>query len=109
MNERSNLLAEASHHVNGDRAEHYGEPADNFARIARLWTAYLNNRPADKPLTEADVALMQILGKAARLQHDQAHRDGWVDIAGYAATGGEVATSRTTSAPHGARVGVVAL
>ena len=33
-----------------------------------------------------------VVGKMARLRHDPAHTDSWVDVAGYAACGAEVAT-----------------
>jgi len=83
---RTDVLCSAESAINGGRADDYGEPADNYRRIAALWTAYLDDRLAE-PLTVADAALMSILIKTARLIVTPDHRDSWVDVAGYAATG----------------------
>lgn len=91
------LLDEAAETV-ATRGKPYGGVEDNFARIARLWTAHLANRYADDKkfhlgpptLDPTDVAIMMILLKTARLANDPAHRDSWVDIAGYAACGGSL-------------------
>lgn len=84
----------------GDRGLNYGKPEDNFANIASLWTAYLQNRTReDKVLIHfypTDVALMMALMKVARLQHSPGHLDSWVDLAGYAACGGEIAVLNPT-------------
>lgn len=74
------------------RGNHYGEPADNFRRIATLWNAYLSIRPPG-PITPTDVAHMMILVKQARLMATPNHPDSWVDMAGYAACGGEISTA----------------
>ena len=77
-----------------DRGLNYGAPEDNFARIATLWNAHLVNRSARgvlEHLDPTDVALMCALLKIARLQHQPDHLDSWVDLAGYAACGGEIA------------------
>lgn len=68
-----------------DRGEKYGNAADNFERIAVLWTAILGYE-----VTKAHVAQMMIALKLARLCATPDHADSWVDIAGYAALGGEV-------------------
>lgn len=80
----------------GDRGLNYGKPEDNFDRIARLWNVHLINAgivrdPKEALLTATDVALMCTLLKVARLEHQPDHLDSWVDIAGYAACGGEIA------------------
>lgn len=82
---RAGLLAEAEELVNGPRSQKYGQPVDNFRRIANLWTAYLDGHHG--PLSVADAALMQALIKVARLRETPGHRDSWVDLAGYAAAG----------------------
>lgn len=83
-----------------DRGLNYGKPEDNFLRIARLWNAHLVNAGLldvsvladdDKGVTPVDVALMMGLMKAARLSNQPAHEDSWIDIAGYAACGAEIA------------------
>lgn len=88
---REDVLAKALAAVM-DRPTAYGDPEDNFARIALLWNAYLAARrePA-RPLNSADVALMLDLFKTARLANDQTHTDSWIDKAGYSACGGECA------------------
>lgn len=82
---RTELLNKALEIVNGARQENYGSPEQNFARIAAFWTLYLQRH-----ITPADVAIMMILMKTARLQNNIEHEDSWIDIAGYAANGVEV-------------------
>lgn len=72
--------------VCGERDEQYGNPEDNFATIAALWSVYL-----DQPISSSEVAAMMVLLKLARLRGNPKHADSWVDIAGYAACGAEVA------------------
>ncbi len=74
------------------RNKRYGEPEDNFTRIAMLWNAYLAcRRFPTVPLTATDIAIMSGLFKVARLANDPTHQDSWVDLAGYAACGAECA------------------
>jgi hypothetical protein len=82
------LLGEVGGLVNGPRADVYGHPSDNFRRIAALWTAYLDGKTV---ITPVDAALMQALIKVARLRQSSTHRDSWLDLAGYAGAGWEVA------------------
>ncbi len=94
-NLRQQTLDTAAEAVNKNRNANYGEPEDNFARIARLWNVHLINRgiipDATGPvLTLADVAMMQALLKIARLSETEDHFDSWADLAGYAACGAEV-------------------
>lgn len=86
---RENVLDEAKKCVLHDRNSTYGKPEDNFRRIAELWTTYLNIRPKDvgAPITPTDVAQMMLLMKVARLAHNPAHKDSWVDGIGYLACG----------------------
>lgn len=74
------VLQEAEAIVNGARQAAYGPPENCFARIATLWSAYL-----DSPLTASDIARMMILLKVARSMGSPYNRDTAVDIAGYAA------------------------
>lgn len=81
------VLEEALGIVNGARRNAYGHPENNFGRIADLWNAYLNGKPAGPmPITQIDVSLLMVLMKVARLIETPTHRDSAVDIAGYAAT-----------------------
>jgi hypothetical protein len=74
------------------RANEYGALEDNFSRITRLWRVhFLNRYGLDIVLDEIDVAFMLQDLKKARLQGNPYHRDSWVDNAGYAACGGELA------------------
>lgn len=94
------LLETAIETVAG-RGLNYGRPEDNFLRIARLWNVHLLNRHGEgfggdttvalPTLDAIDVALMMDLMKTARLENSPTHMDSWIDKAGYAACGGEIA------------------
>lgn len=87
------LLDEAKKTVTGARRQSYGLPENNFGCIADLWTTYVQRRfRRDNPnaldpvvFRPADVAVMMILMKCARLAESPDHHDSSVDIAGYAA------------------------
>lgn len=85
---RSEILAAADQAVSIDRAETYGDAEVCFALIATYWGAHL-----DATVTAADVAAMMTLLKLARIKSNPGHADSWVDVAGYAACGGEIATA----------------
>ena len=80
---RDQLLQKAEELINGDRAKEYGDAKKNFEDIATLWSVIL-----EKEITPQQMALCMIMVKAARLMKTD-HEDSWVDIAGYAALGGE--------------------
>ena len=87
---RGACLVKAEHCVNGDRDQQYGDPEDSFERIAEYWKTYLGNQVE---IGAEDVAIMMILFKIARLEGSEyKSADTWVDIAGYAACGCEIAT-----------------
>ena len=86
---RSECLDKAKEIVNGARQENYGSPEKNFANIALYWSVYLS-----RDIKPTDVALMMVLMKLARLENKPDHEDSWIDIAGYAANGAELATRR---------------
>jgi hypothetical protein len=90
--QRADVLERAKEAVS-DRPSVYGSPEQNFERIARLWNAHVHNTVgpgADVSFTAGDVAIMLGMVKIARLAADPKHADSWVDLAGYAACGGEV-------------------
>ena len=87
MKSRYDLLNEAAKTVTA-RGAHYGTPAENFERIAVLWTALLGHE-----VSAAQVAMMMAAVKMARLCADEKHMDSWVDIAGYAACGAEIVSA----------------
>ena len=84
---RAEILDKAKQCVCGDREEDYGTVENNFQRIADFWNAYLG---FFKALTAKDVAAMMALLKIARIASGHAKSDNWVDLAGYAACGGEI-------------------
>lgn len=84
---REQTLKKAIKMVTGHREEDYGSPEDSFDLIARLWGDYLNRR-----ITAVDVSAMMGLLKIARIGTGRATEDSFVDLAGYAACGCEIAT-----------------
>lgn len=83
---REAVLAKAKAAVCGERDEQYGTPEDNFETIAEYWSLYLGCE-----IDALDVANMMILLKLARLGSGAPTLDSFVDIAGYAACGAEIA------------------
>lgn len=86
---RDTILDKAKQCVSGSREQDYGKPERNFSVIADLWTAYLFNLDSAE-LTPKDVAAMLALLKIARISSGHAKEDNWIDLAGYAACGGEL-------------------
>ena len=97
---RSEILEAAKRCVCGDREQDYGSPENNFKTIASLWNSYLygaglleNSNPnVWKGLKPKDVAAMLAMLKIARIASGNAKEDNWIDLAGYAACGGEIET-----------------
>lgn len=90
---RKEILEAAEKCVCGQREEDYGMPEDSFRLIAELWTPVIRQcvpPGADVCVLPETVALMMALMKAARLMANPQHLDSWVDLAGYAACGGEI-------------------
>ena len=88
---RADVLEQAKTIVNGERDEAYGGPENNFKKIAAFWSQYLFG-DADS-IGPEDVAIMMMLLKVARLgASEYRSMDSWVDIAGYAACGAEIAS-----------------
>ena len=95
---RENVLDEAKKCVCGQRQQDYGTPEDNFTTIANLWSDYLIAAHPEMAvslgdITAEDVAIMMALLKIARIARGSTP-DSFVDLAGYAACAGEIA-SRT--------------
>jgi len=91
---RSEILAKAASAVCGQREQDYGSPESNFGLIGQLWTMYL-----DTLVTAEDVAMMMCLFKIARIRTGRGKDDSFIDLAGYAACGGEIATAGDTTTP----------
>ena len=89
MSQRGKILNEAKTCVCSDREKDYGTPEQNFGIIADLWSHY-----TDIKIKPEDVACMMILLKVARVKSGNGKHDNWVDIAGYAACGGEIQSTR---------------
>jgi len=83
---KEEILSTASGLISGQRAEDYGSLEDNFGRIAAMWAVILES---DFVSTE-QVALCMAAVKMCRLVKSPQHTDSWVDLAGYAAIGGEL-------------------
>lgn len=89
---RKRVLSEAEKCVCGQREQDYGTPDDSFNLIAKLWTTYVSTGSlVDLVFDAKDVAAMMALLKIARISENPQHMDSWVDLAGYAACGGEIA------------------
>lgn len=85
MSAAADILSEATHLVDGPRREAWGDPKVSFGRIAQLWT------PIVGEIEPWQVALCLAQLKVARALESPLSRDSWVDLAGYAALGAEVA------------------
>ena len=85
---REAILNAAQTCVCGKREQDYGSPENSFSMIAAMWDAYLTSRKP--PISPRDVAAMLALLKIARIATGGPHIDNWVDLAGYAACGGEI-------------------
>ena len=84
---RKEILTEAEKCVCTDREQTYGNPENNFSKISDLWNAY---KPCN--ITAHDVGIMLGLLKIGRIASGQANADNYIDLAGYAACAGELAT-----------------
>lgn len=84
---REEILSKAKECICGQREQDYGRPENNFRLIAKLWSEYLGY-----DVSAVDVSMMMVLLKVARIKNGGGTGDSFVDIAGYAACGGEIRT-----------------
>lgn len=91
---REEILSKATECVCGQREIDYGKPEDNFKLIANLWNAYFGGEHIFDP---DDVAIMMALLKIARIKAG-GNEDCYIDLAGYAACAGEIATKHIDKA-----------
>lgn len=101
---RKEILDAAEKCVNGSREQDYGTPENNFHLIAGLWNAYLSAACMGQGgkftgIAVQDVAALMALLKIARLAVNPEHTDSWVDLCGYGACGGEIATKVKSGSP----------
>ena len=104
---RAEILDAARAAVTTDRNSTYGEPEESFQAVAAIWYALDQARGA-RSRGPADVALYLAALKMVRATSNPAHADSWVDLAGYAACGGEIA-ARGSSDMVGAAPGYAGL
>lgn len=86
---RSDILNTANHYITKDRAATHGGAEDSFGEISKMWTTYLGAN-----VSPEDVCIMMVLLKIARFKNTPSHSDHTIDICGYAAIAGELATRR---------------
>lgn len=99
MTFRDELLTQAHRAVMMERNQDYGDPLTDFTRAAKMFSVYLHDVIVERnsrgysgfEIMPHDVAVFQILVKISRLAESDAKMDTWVDIAGYAACGYDVA------------------
>ena len=95
---REEILAAAQKCVCGDREQDYGSPERSFGVIGQSWETYLQEKcleprcggPPEVQILPEDVAAMMCLFKIARIATGHGKADNWIDLAGYAACGGEL-------------------
>lgn len=87
---RAAVLDVARQAVTQDRAATHGELESSFAFIAAIWSVRLGVE-----VTPAQVAILMIDLKTVRAWGNPGYGDNWVDIAGYAACGGELSGAET--------------
>lgn len=89
---RGQLLKQAYLLINGDRQDQYGDAFDTHQRIANMWNTLVFREYGNR-IEAHDVALMMICVKLVRATRSPEKADSWIDIAGYAALGGEMANA----------------
>ena len=87
---RAEILSSAAKIVTGRDIQH-GDVENSFPRIAQMWSAYKGVE-----FTPVDVTVMLILLKVARISSGHQNSDNFIDIAGYAACGGELQAHENT-------------
>lgn len=95
---RAEILEAARACVCGERERDYGTPENNFETIGLLWGVYLRAAHPElvrvmavNHITAKDVAAMMGLLKVARIATGS-NPDSFVDLTGYVACAGEIAT-----------------
>lgn len=88
---REEILKGATEAVMYQRNKSYGEPDEDFQRIAGIWNSLGFRGPGGEPLKGHHVSMAMIALKLSRLTWNPTHQDSWMDTAGYAACGYETA------------------
>ena len=93
----TDILEKTKKLVSKEREEKHGDKIINHENIARLWSAYLQNKfKLNLHLLPEDVANLMTLLKIARTQAGKFNLDDFIDACGYAAIAGEIANKRQT-------------
>jgi hypothetical protein len=92
---RPDILAAATQAVTKDRVALYGPPEQSFTQLAAIWSVRLG-----VDIRADQVAIMLIDLKTVRAWGNPNHPDSWVDMAGYAACGGEIGTEADMLPPQ---------
>lgn len=91
---RKEILAAAERCVCGQREQDYGTPENSFKVIGELWEVYIKEKCVGTDtivtIVPEDVPALLGLLKIARIATGHGKDDNWVDLAGYAACGGEL-------------------
>lgn len=91
---RAQYLQQAEQTICRDRQDIHGAPENTHALIAEYWSVYLSGEMAKQvAIDAADVAMMMVLFKIARMQVNPNHQDNIVDGIGYFAIAGEIVDS----------------
>ena len=83
---RSEILKTAEALIAGERAKAHGDACRSFEKLAAVWSAMTG-----ATITAAQACIMLAQLKQVRAWGSPGHEDSWVDAAGYAALGGEIA------------------
>ncbi|WP_050697984.1 DUF6378 domain-containing protein [Anaeromassilibacillus senegalensis] len=79
-----------------ERQNDHGKPEDNFSLIANYWEIYIKYHCVSPDgcvcIRPKDVAMLMALLKIARVCTGKKPEDSYIDLAGYAACGGEIGT-----------------
>lgn len=101
---KEQILEAARKCVCGERQQDYGEAENSFTVIADFWGTYLEEKCVQPGtyvcLNPEDVAAMMALLKIARIATGHGKDDNWIDLAGYAACGGEIQSSLFEAVEH---------
>mgnify|MGYP003111168426 FL=1 len=86
MKKSESILEEAISLISKDRHNDHGPADKSFERIAKFWSLIFDTQVQPHQVAQCMIAL-----KLSRINHTSVNDDNWIDIAGYAALGGEIA------------------
>lgn len=90
---RKEILDAAIVAVTKNRADTHGPAEDSFAEIAQMMSIWKG-----VSFSASDVAVFEIILKIVRIKYTPGHVDNWIDVAGCASCGGEIATKEKDNA-----------